>query len=804
MAYRRPGIKVTQEFADLAPALAQFNLPNCIIGPAYQVVSGDELGAYDGSAIEVSYASLNAGNIVDTAALDENELADHQFPVAVRLQDAKIEQIEERETGNGENAELVEFSDATTNAFGDVVAGDELEIFERTIEIVSAKTNGSASNAATSTLVGASATEFADVRAGDAVEISGGTDVTTGTYTVDSKTDDQTLVLNAAFYTGGSSTADVAYRVDRTTGTNNQGVYLIREIVDANTIKLSSPLSEAETPLAYRVLRSVDSIELERTANFDVDENSIEVFAALQLDGKDITEGMIYSDYRALRTDLASSVREYRSLTDLQAEFGVDQIVPANPLAFGLALALQNTVTAVNGLGLNNLFFDNETLSYQAALDVLKKTEMYALCPLSQSPVIHQIFSTHVTQMSLPDVGLERVAIVNRKLIEEETVQDSSTTDGERIIINTTTTGVVVLGSSTLSMDTDTFDDVQPGDIVEIVGGTGVTPGEYEVDSVDSPTQITLGDGFSATYNGSDVQYFVKRPDGLEANGQVFYDSNAEFLSDGVAVGHNLIIEAGNFAGSYSIVSVDSNNQVTLEQVPGVVSVQAPITYRIDKELTNTEIADFLAGYAAAFGNRRLVITFPDIVRIPEGAVIRELPGFYLGCAIAALTTGLPTQQGFTNLTVSGFLGFVNGSDKFEEEQLDRIADGGVMIFDQEVPEAPLFIRHQLTTDRSAIKFQEYSVTKNVDFIAKFMRNAFKDYIGVYNIVDETLDELKGTAQSVITFLRDETIQPAIGGVIRSGRLTSIEEGVNIDTVAMRFALDIPIPLNNIDITIQV
>ena len=211
-----------------------------------------------------------------------------------------------------------------------------------------------------------------------------------------------------------------------------------------------------------------------------------------------------------------------------------------------------------------------------------------------------------------------------------------------------------------------------------------------------------------------------------------------------------------------------------------------------------------MAGYASAFGNRRLVITFPDTVRIPEGAQIKELPGFYLGCAIAALTTGLPTQQGFTNLTVSGFLGFVNGSDRFEEEQLDRIADGGVMIFDQEVPEAPLFIRHQLTTDRSAIKYQEYSVTKNVDYISKFMRNAFKDYIGVYNIVDETLDELKGTAQSIILFLRDETVQPAIGGVIRSGKLTGLEEGTNIDTILMRFSLDIPIPLNNIDITIQV
>lgn len=803
MAYRRPGVQVTQEFQDLAPALAPFNLPSCIIGPAYQVITDDNLGDYEGALITLAYASLNVGNIVDTAPLSENELEDHQFPVSVKLSEAKIEQIEERETG-ALGAELVDFLDPTTNAFGDVVAGDEIEIFERDIEIVSAKTNGSVSDTDPDTLIGAASDEFEDVLPGDIVEISGGTNVTAGTYTVSSKTDDQTLVLSSAFFTGSGTVADVAYRIDRTTGTNNQGVYQVREVIDANSLTLASPLSEAEGPLAYRVLRSVDEIELERDSNFDVDENGVEIVAALQLDGKDIVEGNVLASYRALRTDLASSVREYRSLTDIQAVFGVDQIVPANPLAFGLSIALQNTVTEVNGLGLNNLFFDNETLSYQNALDVLKKTEMYALCPLTQSPVIHQIFGTHVTQLSFPEQKKERVAIVNRKIIEEETVVDTTTTDGERIIVNTQSDGIVVLGASTLQETTDTFDNVQPGDVVVIVGGTGVTAGEYPVDSIDSATQITLGGGFSATYNGSDVQYYIKRPDGLEANGQVFYDSNATFLTSDVAVGHFLVIETGSFADRYKIVAVNSNNKLTVEQVPGVVSVQAPVTYRIDKDLTNSEIADFLAGYASAFGNRRLVITFPDTVKIPEGSIIRELPGFYLGCAIAALTTGLPTQQGFTNLTVSGFLGFVNGSDRFDENQLDTIAGGGNMVFDQEVPEAPLFIRHQLTSDTSAIKFQEYSVTKNVDFIAKFIRNGFKRYIGSYNITDETLDELKGTAQSIITYLRDETVQPAIGGVIRSGRLTQLREGVNIDTVEARFALDIPIPLNNIDITIQV
>jgi hypothetical protein len=52
--------------------------------------------------------------------------------------------------------------------------------------------------------------------------------------------------------------------------------------------------------------------------------------------------------------------------------------------------------------------------------------------------------------------------------------------------------------------------------------------------------------------------------------------------------------------------------------------------------------------------------------------------------------------------------------------------------------------------------------------------------------------------------LRDETILPKIGGIIKGGNLTQLEEGTNIDSILMRFKLDIPIPLNNIDITVQV
>lgn len=802
MSYRRPGIRVTQEFLDLLPALAPFNLPNCIVGPAYQVVRDDNLGSYDGVSSTYSYVSLNVGNIVDTNPLDEDELTDHQYPVKVTLSDIETELVARTGTGYIES-DLTLLKDDTIDAFANVVPGDILLVIQDDIEIVPSAANGSVDVSTPSILTGAASNTFDNVAAGDKVTISGGTDVTSGEYTVSTVVDGQNIELNASFYTGLTSTGDIEFQVDRTTGIGNANRYIVRELVDNNTIKLQAEFPLEESLLSYSILRTIASQELVRDTDFTVSEDQITLLTGLTANGYDITTATVKASYRALRIDLASSVREFKTLSDIQAVFGVDQVVPANPLAFGLSIALQNTVTATNGLGLGSEFLTSETQSYQKALDVLKRTDLYAFTPLTQSPVVAQLFSSHVTQMSLPERGKERVAITNKKLITKEILSVSTTTEGARVIVNTQTQGIVVLGDNKLSFSTDLFGQVQPGDIVTIVGGTGVTPGDYVVETADSTTQISL-EGFTASYNGSDVQFYISRDDGVEANGSVFYDSNASFISDDVSAGHYLVIESGLYAGRHLITTVNSEQKLTLSQIPGIVSVQAPITYYVEKDLTNSEIANVMGAYASSYANRRLVVTFPDTVQIPEGSVIRELPGFYKGCSVGALTTGLPTQQGFTNLSVSGFLGFVNGSDKFDEDQLDTIAAGGTMIFDQEVPEAPLFIRHELTSDRSSIKFQEYMVTKNVDFIAKFMRIAFKDFPGVYNIVDTTFDDLKTTATSVITFLRDNTKLPKIGGVIKGGKLTKLEEGTNIDTILMRFKLDIPIPLNNIDIVVQV
>jgi hypothetical protein len=294
--------------------------------------------------------------------------------------------------------------------------------------------------------------------------------------------------------------------------------------------------------------------------------------------------------------------------------------------------------------------------------------------------------------------------------------------------------------------------------------------------------------------------------EGLDVTGLILTSSASSFITDGVVPGHFVVITAptGN-AGRYEIASVDSQTKVTLAAAASVAAVTT-VSFYVDRDLTKTEQAEAMAAYASSLGNRRLVVTFPDAVKLPVGNQIRTLPGYFLNCAVGALTTGLPTQQGLTNLNVAVFTGVVHSTKYFDRDQLNIIADGGVMIFVQDVlDQTPLYIRHQLTTDRSAIKFQEYSVTKNVDFIAKFVRTNHKQFIGQYNIVDNTFDDLKTNAKGICNFLAENTKRPKIGGVIRSGKLTSVATDVqNIDAIIERYEMNIPIPLNNLDITIVV
>jgi hypothetical protein len=735
MAYRQPGVRLTQEFSNLAPALALFSLPNVNVGPAFQVLADDVVGSYAGLSVSVSYLGKIAGAIVDARLPNPSDLLD--YPVIPSLKNLTVVWKASAATGSVAVADLRKLTDSVSGAFASVQTGDKIVV---------------------------------------------------------------TAPLGVA------------------------GTYSVTEKVDNENIKFDVPFASAQATVTYSITRAVAGpvVIPADTVGMLIDPNQVTIPAALTyLDPVSLTTKVILSaqislKYRALRTEYSTYLKEYKSVSELQADFGIDQIVPENVVVYAAYLALQNSVTATNilELGQEYLTLNDEVLAHQKALDILKITKMYAINLLTQVPVIHANYKSHVNGMSTADKKKWRVVVSNRTIKTVLMVADTQTTSaGSSIIVAPATDGVVLIADldKVSTVVANGFSDVKVGDKMVVTGGTNAVAGTVEVIAKISSVKVQLSAPV-ASGSSSNIAYSVDRLDGMSPDGSEINFQAGAFITSGASTGMFVKVLSGSTGtpiGRFKIASVVSQTRMTLFPVAGPVagtSTFSAVSFQIDRDMTKAEQAAFIKTYSQSLGSRRVVMVWPDVCKVLVSNAAKKVPGFFLGSSVAALTTGLPTQQGFTNLGVSGFVGVEHSSIYFDDDQMNDIADGGTMIFAQEIlDESQVYIRHQLTTDRSSIKFQEYSVTKNVDFISYFIVQQSGKYIGQYNIYEGLFDDLRLNAQSIISFLKDNTRVPKFGGVITKGSLSDLRaDPTQIDTVLQVYSMTIPIPLNNLDIRLIV
>lgn len=950
MAYRRPAIEVIQQFQQAAAALALPSLPAVVAGPGFQIVDDVNAGIYDASEAGVQsypYVGLTTGAIVDLTATPESEAeANAHKAVGVKLQNAYLAKV----NTNLDGALLAPnvFQDQSAGAFASFDPdADGAPTFY--VEVISGGAGFNSADAGRKLVIG--------------------------------KTDDNNLVV-AANWQSTTPVADVEYR--------------ILEFRD-----------EEEVPEDEFVARGISKTASAVTISPGLESN----------DDLPVIEADILLSWRALRPDLAGSLNAFTSLDSLEAVFGVGSVVPSNVGAYAVNLALQNTTTEIAFTGLGGDFFSNEEQAWQDAFEFLEGEDVYGVAVLSHLPAVHQQADSHVENMSQSSVGRERVAFINRTLVEIEVILPSSgigtvttaggnngTNDADNTLFDDPDNGAFItggvqvghfleiqgytaVGGADREVEPDYPDMYHSDNVVELkaaefvsadtgrflifehVAGAGNESQQvaHDIATIVSPSRVTLTvsptinvelallqasrriwicdlvraitvdtvtpDGVvtvagvttftfnNETFTASDVGRILvvtglsaaSAEDGayiitsvptsitcvatrLQAPGdQTFtgaqtaaiysidrtvtdfdgtYDSvvgasrtwtlgNGNFTQDDVGRElrtQNLNAGANNdnhiitevlsssqvvtslattpvdedfwefstalvaadfevFANEpssdqdafitgtlHEIAAVNSESQLDLGSDPtdGFGGRLEDVVYRVIKDLTLNEQASFLAGYASSFANRRLVHTWPDVLAASVNGIATKLPGYFAGPVLSALTAGLPSQQGFTNLTVTGFIGRENSDDKFNDTQLDTIAGGGNFIFVQPVPETALLIRHQLTTDLSTIFFQEFSVTKNVDLIAKFFRNLYRPYTGIYNITDNLLDILKTRGESGVAFLKAQRA-PRVGAPLRRGQLTGITESeTQPDTVEIEVDVSVPLPLNNIKLTLFV
>jgi hypothetical protein len=311
---------------------------------------------------------------------------------------------------------------------------------------------------------------------------------------------------------------------------------------------------------------------------------------------------------------------------------------------------------------------------------------------------------------------------------------------------------------------------VRPSDQVQILTVNGVATTTLLQTTGGSPTPLLLGTHY----------------DNLQVT-EIISDSSFEFdaFLNGTALGltaANLIITSGE-----------------------------SFTYNIVHTYTTDEQVAMICAIAQSFASKRVLCVWPPSADWDDGnGGTVTLDGSALCAALAGAMSAYPAQQSFTNLAFPGPTKLHYSNGYFSPGQLKTLSAAGVFVLMQDADGAQIYSRHQVTTDMSNIKTQEFSVVKAVDQLAYQLYTLAKPYIGKYNITQNLLTMLNDLLDQEL-FAAQNNSSPMCGPLILSSKNLVLaaqldNQNTNIPLGVLQISLTATVgyPANQIDMTINV
>jgi len=305
-------------------------------------------------------------------------------------------------------------------------------------------------------------------------------------------------------------------------------------------------------------------------------------------------------------------------------------------------------------------------------------------------------------------------------------------------------------------------------------------------------------------------------PDLVNANGgnntiangtgsYVLTSSNSQFISDGVVPGDIVNITAiSTGAPAYTtatITSVISNQQVGIAGAP---SGATAVSFYVSRNLTRSQQSDAVIAASTTFGSNRIVHVQPDLAGVTIDGVVKYLPGYYICAAMAGLVSGLPAQQGLTNIGLAGIADVKHSNFYFTRAQLNNMAGAGTLLVVQEAAGTIPYIRHSLTTDMTVLQYREVQQVKNIDFLSYYFYDKLKGFVGRYNITPDTLQILRTTINASGKLLQGKTL-PKIGAPLLDFQIKTLkQDAANKDHVIIELPVVIPTVMNYIDLYLMI
>ena len=555
---------------------------------------------------------------------------------------------------------------------------------------------------------------------------------------------------------------------------------------------------------------------------------------------KVVSYAQVYVAYRSLRQDL-QDVIEIQSTAEILAKLG--RIDARNPLAANVFVAKQNTTTRVLCYGVDT----NDLVGHTKVRDnINSRDDVYALIPLTTDLAIINMWKTDNVGLALPDEVKGRpqrfrVVIGSGTLPTTKTMFEASATATALADTGTAPTGVRTLLLTGLNLLTS---GVIPGDKVTITVDANATTrvGTYTVASVIDATHLevvevvpgTTGDSANATLSIKNSDLTVTRV----ASGAVapvvstvlndlfliLRDPAGTFVTSGVIPGDTIRIPRDPNSGTFTtydtliVASVISENRLkivnngndtatVMNELPhgvkrggGALVTQGSINYTIVRNLSKSGQVSALVATAQSLSSRRAIMVWPDLVDVAGVAGGTAQPGYYLASAVGGMTSGLPSQQGFTFLGIAGVSQIYHSSNYFSDPQLTDLMQGGWYVFAQQTPSSIPYTIHQLTTDPATLQSGEYSIVKNYDYVAMSLVAVLTAFLGKYNVTPETLSFIRTAINDQLTTLRLRTLS-RIGAPLTDGNIVSLAQSpLSADRVISKINLVLPAPLNVIEL----
>ncbi len=242
---------------------------------------------------------------------------------------------------------------------------------------------------------------------------------------------------------------------------------------------------------------------------------------------------------------------------------------------------------------------------------------------------------------------------------------------------------------------------------------------------------------------------------------------------------------------------------------------QGSMRYRMVRDLSKDQQVTHLISIAQSLRSQRAILAWSDSVEVADlvdGSKARNVDGTaaladaqsgcYLAAAIGGMTAGLPNHQGFSRIGIAGIRKVNHSQGYFTEAQLTQISEGGWYVFVQDTPESLPYSIHQLTTDPSALQTGEYSMVKNFDYLSKFFAAILDNFIGIWNVNEETLGFMRQAVNSGIQQLKLRRVARIGAPLIDATVISLAVSTASPDRVEIYMNATRPTPLNVIGLHI--